>query len=272
MSAQPANPIVWRYQDSAPVETALRALETAKSGQWGKLDLDTAARYLRALLVLGLQAATLKNEPARVGEDAHAELGPLAARQHRTRADLWVASTVARTPLLLAPPGHHTVFSFRSLDGNAGLKELPSQNLDTAFPPLLLAAVWIVGIVATAVATVYIGQSAAEVVDRQLTRSEDSKRLLGSQATAIQLIADHSQREKEAGHPIDWTPQELAGLHALLDVQKVIANKREIPLPSPFPGALSAFEKAGRAITGIGETLLPIAGILALVHFWPRGH
>jgi hypothetical protein len=256
-------PRFWRHADPEAGDTLRAALAAAKGGQWALLPKAESARYLRALMVASLAAAQLPADmqPGRTdGEDRALELGLLAGGIYPSEQSRRAGSIVARTPLLLAPEVVPAFPSFRTVQGG-----IPAEEGETAFPPLIMAAVYVVAIVASAVAAVWIAHEADEVQDRQLARSEDSRRLMGAQASAIELLAKHAAAEEAAKMRIPWSPAELAVLDSLLGAQRVIIAKREQPLPPPFPGASSFLDDAGNKASSALGLLLPVAAIAAAV-------
>ena len=168
--------------------------------------------------------------------------------------------------MLFPDPGRYTVLTATTRDGApaqlaTGLAPIP--NSDAGFPPLLLAAVLVVAVIAHCVAACYVAQVAAEVIDRKFTQDALTTRMLGTQARAVAIVDQHSERERAAGHPLPWSPEELNVLDTLLATQKEIAARTNSPLPNPFAGALEKVEDAAKTaaatVAGFG-TLAVIAG------------
>jgi hypothetical protein len=191
------------------------------------------------------------------------EYGRYEPGQFRDRQSLEIASVVLRTPQLILPTGTYSVMSATTNEGEPVILQGDGQTLDVAAPVVL----WVLGIAACAIASIAIAQIGGDVIDRQLTRSEDTKRLLGSQANAVQVLMDHGKREQDARQAIPYTDAELAVISSLAKVQSTIAEKRQTPLPSPFAGAADKFGDAANAIKGGLADLAPWA-VAAGVAYW----
>ena len=119
-----------------------------------------------------------------------------------------------------------------------------------------LPAVAVVAIVAVgAVAVGYCAHQASYVVDRQLSRREDSRRLLHTHEIAVQAIEAHVAREKAAGKRLPLDPATKSVLGNLRGVQEQIISRDEQPFEPFIPRTVST--GAGWAI---GTTPLLIAG------------
>jgi hypothetical protein len=278
MSKQTIAPTTWKHEDSDPkaaMALAFDAQSFAPRPKGAPLTAADRVRLVRSLAIATLYAV----ENARVvgvlparGKDAITTLGAeVRSDMFASRAHCYAASTIARTWMLFPDPGRYTLHTATTRDGApaqlaTGLDPIP--NSDAGFPPLLLAAVLIVAVVAHAIAACYVGQVAAEVIDRKLTQDALTQRMLSTQARAVALVDDHSERERAAGHPLPWSPEEFNVLDALLATQKEIAARTNSPLPNPFAGPLDKAEDAAKAaastITGIGMLAVIAGGAYAL--------
>ena len=257
--------LTWAHTESNPQTTARAALKAAQGGDWEHLDAPTRLRYLRMLLLLSMQAGQMTRQgPRPRGPEAPIEYGIFQASQFRDQESLELASTVLRTPQLVLPSGSYAVRSAKTSDGDEALTEGDPQPFDVGAIPLVI---WVLGIAACAVASIVIAQSVGDVVDRQLTRSEDTKRLLASQASAVQVLIDHAGREDKEGRAIPFTDAERAVINSLQGVQMKIAEKRQEPLPAPFAGAGSVLGGTAKAIKEGFEELAPYA-LVAGVAYW----
>lgn len=249
-------PFVWTHLEPDPAVTGPAALQTAKLGAWDALDPTQRARHLRALVVMSLQAATLRAEPQK--------LGTLSAASFTDDEHNAAGATVARTVMLIAPRGPALVAqNIMTTGGQAPVMLAPGE---TAAPWLAIAVVAAVAVVGAA--AYLIGRSTSETADRSEFRETKTKQLLSTQATAIEVIAKHAEREKIAGKPLPFTEEEKALLRSLEEAQRAIVNERREPLPSPFDGAKTLAE-LGRVTTGFLESLLPlvlVGGALYLVN------
>ena len=257
--------LTWSHSESEPQTTSRAALAAAQGAHWESLDAPTRRRYLRMLLLLSMQAGQMTPRgPRPRGPEAPVEYGVFQASQYRDQETLELASTVLRTPQLVLPSGSYAVKSAKTSDGEDALTEGEEQSFDVGAVPLVI---WVLGIAACAVASILIAQSAGEVIDRQLTRSEDTKRLLASQASAVQVLIDHAAREDKEGRAIPFTDAERAVINSLQGVQMKIAEKRQEPLPTPFAGAASTIGGAAKAIKEGIEELVPDA-LAAGAAYW----
>jgi hypothetical protein len=129
----------------------------------------------------------------------------------------------------------------------------------------------VVGLAACTVASVLIAKVAGDVLDRDLIRRDDTRKLVAAQASAVELVLRHVEREERAGARIPYDEMELKVLESLLKTQRKLAEQRQTPLPTPFAGAARSLDHAlGKVGTGL-DIALPIAvagGLLFLL--WSR--
>ena len=141
---------------------------------------------------------------------------------------------------------------------------------EAGFPPLLVGAIIVVAIVACASAICYVAQAAAEVIDRKLTNDALTARLVGTQARALGMVNDHTERQRAAGRPIPWDPVDLKVLDSLLDTQQQIAGRTGQPLPNPFEGAVEGARDAGKKLAGIGLDFGIVAAVVGGAYLLTR--
>jgi hypothetical protein len=244
-------------------------LQVARTGTWASIDQQTRFRYLRLLVVLSLQAGLMKIAPPRPkGPEGRIEYGDYDPKHYPDISSLEIASTVLRTLQMILPPGHYNTQNVRTEDGDEPILKGPAQDIEVGAFPLVI---WVAGIAACAVASVLIAQVAGDVVDRQLTRKEDTRRLISAQASAVEIVMRHAQREDEQGTRSPYNNTELMVLEFLLNIQRKIVDTRQAPLPTPFAGAAQSL---GNAMSKVGtgfEMAIPIAvagGIFFLL--WSR--
>jgi hypothetical protein len=277
MAAQRATPPTWTHSDSDGAAEIARALEV-KSFRT-KPDGSPRTTQDRVRLVRALACATeytVENTcdggvPS-AGEMGQLKLGSeVRGDRFSTRADCYAASTLARTWLLFPDPGRHVVYTAVTHDGEPAVLTPPSTPEtpgDVAFPPLLVGVVVVVAIAAFASAVCYVAQAAAEVIDRKLTNDALTERLVQTQAHALGLVNDHTERQRKEGRPIPWDPVELKVLDSLLETQQRIAARTGKPLPNPFEGAVEGARKVGRKLadvgTGLGAFALLLGGAYVL--------
>jgi hypothetical protein len=264
MAAQRDTPPTWTHTDSDGNAEMARALDV-KSFRT-KPDGSPMTTQDRVRLVRALACATgftVENTceggvpPA--GEMGDLKLGSdVRGDRFRTRADCYAASTLARTWQLFPDPGRHVVYTAVTHDGEPAVltpASKPEAPSDVAFPPLLLGVIVVVAIAAYASAICYVAQAAAEVIDRKLTNDALTARLVQSQAHALGLVNDHTERQRAAGRPLPWDPVELKVLDSLLETQQQIAGRTGTPLPNPFVGAVDGARAAGRKLAEVGTGL-----------------
>ena len=272
MAAQTASLPTWTHSDSdGPAEMA-RALDV-KSFRT-KPDGSPMTTQDRVRLVRALACATeytvengCEGGVPPVGETGQLKLGAdVRANRFLTRADCYAASTIARTWQLFADPGRHVVYTAVTHDGDPAVltpdptpKEAPG---DVAFPPLLLGIIVVVAIVACAGAVCYVAQAAAEVIDRKLMSDALTARLVLTQAQAVGMVNDHTERQRAANRPLPWDPVELKVLDSLLETQKQIAGRTGTPLPNPFEGAVEGARSVGKKLADMGTNLGVVAAFV----------
>ena len=200
------------------------------------------------------------------GEMGQLKLGSeVRGDRFRTRADCYAASTLARTWLLFPDPGRHVVYTAVTHDGEPAVltpDATPEAPGDVAFPPVLVGVVVVVAIAAFGFAICYVAQAAAEVIDRKLTSDALTTRLVQTQAQALGLINDHTERQRKEGRPIPWDPVEFKVLDSLLETQQQIAARTDKPLPNPFQGAVEGARTVGRKLADVGTDLGVFAALL----------
>lgn len=255
--------LTWMHTETDAAATLRDSFSAAKAQAWERLSPDARARYLRFLVVMSLQAGTMRAAfPRPAGPEGRIEYGLYHPRMYRDATSLEIASTVLRTMQLIVPPGHYMLRSLRTEDGKPPAF-LPGQSTEVEVGAVPLIA-WVVGAAACAVASVLIAHVTADVVDRQLIRSEDTKRLVAAQASAVQVVLNHLQREEKAGASLPYDEAELLTLESLLKTQRRIAEKRQTPLPSPFDGASRSLDRAVGGLS-IGVPLAIAGGIIIFI-------
>jgi hypothetical protein len=275
MPGQQGAPPTWTHSDSDGKAELARALDV-KSFRT-KPDGSPRTTQDRVRLVRALAFATEYTVEDSYGsiplpdETGQLTLGSeVRGDRFRTRADCYAASTIARTWLLFSDPGRHVVYTAVTHEGEpAVLTPEPKPALkpeppgDVAFPPLLVGVIVVVAIAACASAVCYVAQAAAEVIDRKLTEDALTTRLVQTQAQALGLVNDHTERQRAANRSIPWDPAELKVLDSLFATQQQIAERTRTPLPNPFVGAVEAAREAGKKLAETG-TGLGVGAMVAL--------
>ncbi len=251
----PTNPQPsWTHKETDGGGTTYAAFATALSKAWGAVPRQEASRYYRVLMHLTLQAGTLSNTPPRPnGQDI--VFGNYSASHFGDEQRLWIASTILRWPLLIALPDRGNTIalppsSISSVNGEPAVLINPNETGE-------ITILTVVAVCAVCAAVVACANWGANVIDRHLARQADHDNLVFSTSKSIELILSHAKSEAEAGKKLPWSPEKLKVLENLEAIQKAIADKKEIPLPMPFEGAISkvgaGFEHVGEGIKGIGE-------------------
>lgn len=243
---------VWNHSTVDPNASTIEALDTAANKRWDGLTSSDSVRALRTITLMTLLEARMSNAPLLRDEDGSPILGAYDAQSYASAWHLFAASTLLRTLPLLVPDHPSGLIGAKSAtvitkDGD------PPSVLRNTFETAAIAipiAVYVVGSCLASLAAVAIAWIGGEVVDRQLEREETTKRMQQSSGTALELMNQHMQREKEAGKPLLFTDQEKDAIEALLSVQKQVAKEKRVPLPVPFEGAV---ESVGSAIKSVGE-------------------
>jgi hypothetical protein len=231
----------WLHREREFPKIAAEALDTAKREAWGELDEKTRRRQFRAFVLLTLQIAPLSAAPG--------TLGQLGAHLYSTPDRNAAGSAIARTFAVLAPPGLRDVMTDEAEPG------MPWS--DTGMPILLAVALACAGALAAAFIANTIG-NAAHAINFD---DETTKRLLSTQARALEIISLHVERERIAGRELPFDEAERAWLLGLEDMQRQIVTMQRQPLPKPFEGATEFVRTAA-------FSALPIAVVVLLAFFF----
>lgn len=222
----------WIHVESQLSAATHAALDVAKREAWLELDEKTRARLFRALLVVSLQIAPLTANQVSLGD-----LGPhLYSSQERNAA----GSAIARTLVLLAPDRIRTASDILTRES-----ERAQGSLETGALPVVVIVLLVT---ACALAAAYIGSLAAEAVNAVNFEDEVTKRMLSTQARAVEILSMHVERERIAGRQFPFDDAELSILHSLEDTQRALATAQSRPLPSPFDGATQFVRTASLSI------------------------
>ena len=244
LPALPSSAFRWFHQESQLGAAAHAALDVAKREAWLELDAKARARLFRAFLVVSLQIAPLSANAVPLGA-----LGPhLYNSQERNAA----GSAIARTLVLLGPDRIRTTSDVVTRES-----ERAQGSLETGALPTVVI---IVLVTACALAAAYVGSLVAEAVNAVNFNDEVTKRMLSTQARAIEILSMHIERERIAGRQFPLDDAELSVLRSLEDTQRTLATAQSRPLPSPFDGATQFVRTASLS-------MMPLAamGLVALI-------
>jgi hypothetical protein len=222
----------WTHIESQLGAVTHAALDVAKREAWLELDAKKRARLFRALLVVSLQIAPLSTNPVPLGE-----LGPHLYNSLERNA---AGSAIARTLVLLAPGRVRTTSDIVTRES-----ERAQGSMETGALP---AVAIVLLVTACALAAAYVGSLAAEAVNAVNFNDEVTKRMLSTQARAIEILSMHVERERIAGRQFPLDEAELSILHSLEDTQRALATAQSRPLPSPFDGATQFVRTASLSI------------------------
>ncbi len=241
---EPSPAFRWFHTESQLDVAAHAALDVAKREAWLELDAKNRARLFRAFLVVSLQIAPLSANPVPLGE--------LGAHLYNSLERNAAGSAIARTLVLLAPGRIRTTSDIVTHESDRA-----QGTLETGALP---AVVIVLLVTACALAAAYIGSLAAEAVNAVNFDDENTKRMLSTQARAIEILSMHIERERIAGRQFPLDEAELSILHSLEDTQRALATAQSRPLPSPFDGATQFVRTAA-------SSMMPLAamGLVALI-------
>jgi hypothetical protein len=243
---------VWIFHDEqGPASAVAEGLARAKSEDWTSGTLGARARALQGLTL----------ETARL-------MGALAGTYTETTTDGKAYVNIEPAPVPSAPDERRraSVVLYRSLEllAQSGRSSDTIETFNTkpaetgAWP--LIAAVVVVGIAQVA-AIGYIAHQAALVVDRQLERKADLKKLAAEHAQTLALVDKHVEREKQAGKALPLDDATKLALNSSIKRQDELAKKVMPPLSSGLPNVTPP------DVGGFGLGLLAAAAVAAWLWF-----
>lgn len=254
----------WKHYTTETLETTTAALESARNGTFATLSTEKRAAQIRALLALSLQTATITATPGPLGLLSPSLYG---GDNERNAA----GAAIARTSILLAPSNADVAItsSFKTWNGSPAFMESPTLPDTSA----VLPAIAVVAIAcAAAAAAGYIATIITQTQHGIAFEQEKTKRMLNAEATGIDMMGKHVEREKLAGKLLPFDDEERRAFRNIEGIQREIAKEKNVPLPSPFDGA-SDFAKAladttkkiGQSTADTISMVAPIAIIGGLV-------
>lgn len=244
----------WRHFTTGTVQTVTAAMSSARSGVFGLLSTEQRAAQMRALLALSLQAATITDTQGPLGSLSPSIYG---GDDERNAA----GAAIARTAMFLVPDKSVAVQGdILSWDGAPALLiPLPASPDVSALPALAVVAI----ACAASAAAAYVATIITEAQHGIAFEQEKTKRLLNAQAASIDTIAQHVEREKQAGKTLPFEPEERTVLHGLEQTQRDIAKERNVPLPTPFDGARDFGKALGESTSKIGQSVADSISLIA---------
>jgi hypothetical protein len=239
---------LWIHRDSSIAEAIQEGYDRCAQNDWST---GTVAQRSRAFLGLLAERSMLM---ASVGGSL--EPNPAEGFAALINPSPLPTTTGERRQLVRALYATAAIFSVREqadthVETNTQISE---TGIVIAWP---VAAVAIAVVVAGAAAIAYCASQVSQIVDRQLSRSEDAQRLASKDAELMKLIREHQEREQKAGKQLPLSEPQKMALQGLLDQQHAIVTKQEGSLDSGLPGGGSLF-------TGLTGVVLGVAGGYAL--------
>ncbi len=146
----------------------------------------------------------------------------------------------------------------------------PEAPGDVAFPPVLVGVVVVVAIAAFASAVCYVAQATAEVIDRKLTNDALTARLVQTQAQALGLVNDHTERQRKEARPIPgirWSSR------CSIRCSRPSTRSRRVrtsPCPTPFRRCGRRGPQGGKKLAEVGTDLGVFAALLGGVYVLTR--
>jgi hypothetical protein len=234
----------WTHRDPNPAQSVALGLATAHGLDWSRGD---AARALQGLAIetaslltwFGGGAIRVTTAPS---GDQLIQIDPQPTATNPERRQ--VARALVETWRLLGE-GERAAedYETRATPGETGL------------PWAAAAAIIVVG-VAYAGALAYGAFQAAQVADRKLSRDADAAKLASTHATTLEVLHAHADREQAAGKELPLDEPTRRALTALLDDQKVLAQKQDQPLASGAPQGASSWFGIGFAVAAAAAVAL----------------
>jgi hypothetical protein len=240
---------VWRHRDPKLVERAQRQLEAHARGLPGPSSRDEAAADFRAWLVdRAYVIARLLGTVDIVGD--YGQITPVGPTAAASPERLEVARALYGTCKVLAAQVSATVPP--TLETAA-----PTPTVETgALPALAIVAIAVGSVVAIGL----LANQAGTVIDRQLERSEATRRMLAKDTEARTLVDQHLERETTAGKALPFDDSERALLAELSKQSAEVAKQ----LPA-YPSVLTPSTTSIPAFGLAGGTLLLAAAAAAVL-------
>ncbi len=220
----------WTHRDNALAVSVEWAHSRAEGGDWVSGTPAQRVDHLRALIA---ETAAAIGHLAGSVMTVQRETGPVCVIDVRPRPG------TAAERLDAAGRLYATWRVLQSTDDGGADEGLETQaQPDTAalLPAVAIVAIAVVG----AVALAYCANQAATLIDRQLARSEQSRRLVATHAAALRAVEQHQAREDAAGAtlPIDAATKTV--LESLTTAQQAVVATREEAFPSFIPSSVSS--------------------------------
>lgn len=220
-------PETWTHTDTALVEHLAAGVRRCASGDWTSGTAASQVDAFRAVLADTCMAISgLVTQPrVRIDESRQTAV-----------ADIRPEPGIRRDHTAAAGRLYGTYKAFQLLDdgGFAGGIETRATGDAAGF----LAGIAIVTVIAVGgVAIGFCAERAAQVIDRQLKRREDTRRLMATHVAALKVIQEHQKREDAAGRPLPIDSASESVLRELSAQQRAVLTAKEEPLATFIPKA-----------------------------------
>lgn len=228
------DPLIWweHFDERGMSRAFAEACARARAQAWDSdsapgLSTGTRAADLRVLSLASMWAAERMSRggPAR-GATPQVNDIPTDPSGYATAERGQAALRLLRTWAILMPADTDGPTAIRTSGGNAA-EPLADAGLLPAVAVIAVIVKW----TAVTVGAYLVAREAASVIDRQLSRSEKTKRLVAGQASATEIAVAHADREAKAGQELPLSEAERVVLEQLGTVQDA-ALKPEEPLHS----------------------------------------
>lgn len=245
----PPPPGTWVHGDTRLGEHVAEGYRRALQCDWQSGGQADRVAAFRALLVerchvMALLAGTVE---ASADEFVALRIDP-TIRASVTPERAWAAEVLYATPRVL------------EREALRGSQLQTETHADVGALP----AAAVVGIaIAGAAAVAFVADRAATVIDRELSRRTEMQKLMQVDATALKVVREHTEREKQAGQelPLDEPTRQVLGM--LSKAHAEISARVERPMSSPLPN-LAGAKPSSWLSGGIGLGLGAAAVIVAL--------
>jgi hypothetical protein len=235
----------WEHSDRSLAQHAATGIDLLASQQWtgAPSDVDNwlGSLALRHVLIAGLIGElTFEHTPESGGTIVHSSYD--FDNPKSTGERLWAAK------LLYAPLRSYT---------NAALEGTSNITVanDTGVLPLLIigGVVKIVAIAAAAGFAAYCAYQAAQIINAHMVRKEDTARVQAADASALKVVEQHLDQERQQGQFLPLSSAEIAVLKQLQTEVETLLKKQE-------PGIDSGLGK-GSPVAATTWTPYIIAGV-----------
>lgn len=220
-------PETWEHTDTALAEHLSAGLRRCGSGDWSSGSDASRVDAFRAVLADSCMTISGLVTAPRLRVDESRQLAI---------ADIRPEPGMRNDHLVAAGRLYGTFKTFQRLDDGGFAGGLVTRASGDAAG--FLAGVAVVTVIAVGgIAIGFCAERAAQIIDRQLKRREDTQRLMATHVAALNVVQQHQQREEEAGKPLPIDSATESVLRELSAQQRGILESRDEPLASLVPVA-----------------------------------